>query len=319
MTATPRPTTSTPVNFQTVEAARTAYLAKKRRIWRRSLTIISIILAITTLVIVTSEYDGSISIFFHLFTMAIPIIIIGFVVSATIIAFATSKDITTYRHAYKTYFVEQSLATTFTHLRYDHSAGLDRNLLRASGYINTGDIYHSNDLIVAHYQDTKLIQADVHIQTESTDSDGNTHYTTIFRGRFLLFEFPRKFSFRLELIGKRFGAAQVPRQTTSGRKMSRLSTESTDFNRSFKIYAEDGFEAYYLLDPAYIEKIQSLADRHRNNLFLGFLDNFLIIGLNDGKDAFEPPSPKVTLDEATELAKVSADIKNITDLIDLLH
>lgn len=305
------------MDFPAVEAARTAYLTKKSRIWRRSLTIIGVILVAATLIVLTGEHGG-VSLFFHLFSMTISVMIIGCVVSATIIAFATSKDATAYRHAYKTYFVEQSLATIFTNLRYNHAAGLDEKLLRASGFINTGDVYHSNDLIAARYRDIGLIQADAHIQTKYTDSDGHTHYTTIFRGRFLLFEFPRQFSFRLELIGRKFHAAKIPKKTASGRKMTRLSTESTEFNKTFKIYAEDGFEAYYLLDPAYIDKIQSLASQYHDNLFLGFLDNVLIIGLNDGKDAFEPPRPKLPLDEQAELARISSDIKVITDLVDLL-
>ena len=35
--------------------------------------------------------------------------------------------------------------------------------------------------------------------------------------------------------------------------------ESIDFNKKFKIYAEDGFEAFYLLDPSFILKIEKVS------------------------------------------------------------
>ena len=308
--------------FQDVETARQNYHNKHKRIWRRSFAIVfGIILALALFSLLTSKGTESVTLrlvsaaIFTIFTT----LIVGIVVPSIAVAIATNKENANYRRAYKAYFVEHSLMRTFTHLKYSHTIGIDSNLLTSSGYLRAGDRYNANDLIIAKYKDVSFIQSDVHIQDEYTDSDGDTHYVTVFKGRFMIFEFPKQFNFRLELIGKHFRVAKIPKTTTSGRKMSKLSTESTNFNHSFKIYAEDGFEAYYLLDPAMIDKLQSLADIYKNNLFLGFLNNTLIVGLSDGKDSFEPPSYKQPLNEQAELNKVSADIKTITDLVDLLR
>lgn len=234
-------------------------------------------------------------------------------------AFATRTSATNYRKAYKGYFIEQNLQKIFTDLSYRHDAGINKSLIASTGMINTGDIFSSNDLVTAKYKDVSLIQADAHIQTESTDSDGNTTYVTIFKGRFMIFEFPKKFNFRLELIGRKFHPYRVPgKDTTTGRKLSKLSTESTEFNHSFKIFGDDGFETYYILDPALMVKINDIAEHYNHKILLGFINNKMMVALNDGTDSFEPPRPSRPINEATELAKVYADIKVITDFVDKL-
>ena len=87
---------------------------------------------------------------------------------------------------------------------------------------------------------------------------------------------------------------------------------------NFKTYAEDGFEAFYLLDPAFINNILTLSEQYKGKILLGFLDNKLLVGLKDNKDSFEPPRVFKTLDEQTEFAKVAQDIHLITNFVDTL-
>lgn len=185
--------------------------------------------------------------------------------------------------------------------------------------VNTGDKYSSNDLTTGKYKDVAFTQADVHIQIENTDSEGNTYYTTIFKGRFMIFEFPKKFNFRLEVVEKYFGANRVPgKNKQTGRKFEKIKVESSEFNKIFKTYAEDGFEAFYLLDPAFIHNILELDSQYNGKLLLGFYDNKLLVGLKDGKDAFEPPSIFKKLDETSETEKIAKDIHLITNFVDKL-
>lgn len=244
----------------------------------------------------------------------------AFVTSVIIVTLITRKDAIAYKKAYKAYFVEQNLMQTFADLKYDHSAGLDKQILKNTEMINTGDRYSSNDLTTGKYKNVAFTQADVHIETESTDSDGNTTYTTIFRGRFMIFEFPKKFNFKLEVVSKFFGAKKVPgRNPQTGRKFERFEVESPDFNKKFKIYAEDGFETFYLLDPAFIDRIEKLGAAYNKKMILCFVDNKLYVGLNEGKDSFEAPSPFKSIDEQAELEKIHGDIKVVTDFVDELR
>ena len=241
------------------------------------------------------------------------------VVIAVIAIFSTREDAKRYQKLYKSYFVERNLQRFFTDIHYDHETGMPKEVLKATDMIRTGDVYRSNDFTSGKYKDVAFSQADVEIQEEHTDSDGDTTYVTIFKGRWIIFEFPKKFSFRLEVVQKWFTASKKPREnSTTHRKIEKISTESTTFNKKFKVYAEDGFEAYYILDPAFIDHIEKLSDAHKGKLMLCFVDNKLHVALYDGKDAFEPPNPLKPIDEKAESEKVYHDIKTITDFVDFL-
>ncbi len=136
----------------------------------------------------------------------------------------------------------------------------------------------------------------------------------------MFFDFTKKFHFRLEVVGNTFRPYRVPRQDQkTARKFEKIQTESTDFNKSFRIFAEDGFEAYYILDPSFMEKIQAIGETYKYQIIFGFTDNKLLVGINDGKDSFEPPKCSKPIDEKAELEKISKDIQVITDFIDKLN
>ena len=297
------------MTFNDVEQARKNYHARIARGWRITAALVLVGVALG---IIFFPVTGAFSII-----PAVFLAFFAFFVGIIILALTSRKEATAYRKAYKGYFVEQNLRKIFTNLHYDHAVGIDKNFIRSTEMINTGDAFSSNDLTLATYKNVKFIQADATIQEEHEDSDGNTTYTTIFRGRFMVFQFPKKFNFKLELIGKKFYAYRVPgKDHETGRKMTKISTESSDFNRNFRIYGQDGFESFYLLDPAMIAKIEAIAERYGYRLLLGFLDNTLLVALNDGKDSFEPPRANKPLDEAAEMTKISTDIKVITDFVD---
>lgn len=232
--------------------------------------------------------------------------------------FATRKDAAAYQKIYKAHFVEKALQEVFTDLSYSHEAGMPAEALASTEMISLGDIYTSNDFTSGKYKDTSFRQADVHIQEEHSDSDGDTSYVTIFKGRWIEFEFPKAFNFRLEVAQKWFGAVRVPKGK-NGRKFEKFQTESPTFNKKFKIYAEDGFEVFYILDPALIDHIENLTNVHKGKFLLCFIEQKLSVAIYDNNDAFEPPNPLKSIDEAKEKTKVTNEIKLITDFVDFLR
>ena len=302
------------MKFEDVENARVQY---KDKLTKASLITIStlFVLALIMFFAITGANFSIVTILPALFMSAIFV----FAITAIIVTIATRKEAAEYKKIYKAYFVAQNLAKTFTNLQYHHEAGLNKQVLAATQMINTGDRYSSNDLTMGKYKNVNFTQADVHIEEECTDSDGDTHYTTIFRGRFMIFEFPKKFNFKLEVVSKFFGVGKVPgRNPQTGRKFEKFEVESIDFNKKFKIYAEDGFETFYLLDPSFILKIEKVSAEYDKKMIFCFVDNKLYVGINEGKDSFEPPRPSKPIDEQLEIEKVSHDIKVITDFVDEL-
>lgn len=291
------------MTFTDVEIARQNYYNKRKKD-----VIVSLIA--TALALLTSFLLGP-------FAFGLAFFILCFTLAFG--SFSSRQLATAYRKAYKGYFIEQNFQKIFTNLNYNHAAGINKSLISGTNMINTGDIFTSNDLTVAKYKNVSFVQADAHIQTVHTDSDGNTTYTTIFKGRFMFFEFPKKFNFKLELIGRKFHPYKIPgKNPATGRKMSKISTESSEFNHNFKIFGEDGFESYYILDPAFMVKLEAIAERYKYKVLFGFINNQLLVAINDGTDSFEPPKISRPIDESAEFEKVHADIKVITDFVDQL-
>lgn len=312
------------MDLQELEKIRIEYNAKKHEISKKFWIVAGIIFAACFVLslIPTSQYGFKGLAMQFLLSFINPIFIIMAIIAYFVIVSISTREMrANYRKLYKAYFIEKTLKSVFTDIRYDHGYGIDRNVLAETGMVNTGNLYSSNDFTIGKYKDVAFEQADVKIQEEHTDSDGDTYYVTTFCGRFMMFEFPKKFNFRLELIGKKFGASatRINRSDKTKLKTQEIKTESVEFNKLFKIIAEDGFEAYYILDPAFMEKIQSIAELYNHKVLFGFFDNKLLVGLNDGNDSFEPPKNlSKPINEQEELAKVKGEIKVITDFVDVL-
>lgn len=229
-----------------------------------------------------------------------------------------------YKKAYKAYFVNYQLQATFTDIKYNHKLGIDAFTLSCTGLIDTGDTYYSNDLINAKYKTVNFTQADVEIikQSEGKFTEEydpvaiNQRSDTVFKGRFLIFEFSKKIFGRVAILP--VGTSSFFTNPVVKAGLKPIETESTHFNRIFKIYAEDGFEALYILDPAFIESVEHFADRYCYKVALYFMHDKMFIGINDGDDSFEPPDPALPIDENKERAKVIEDMKPITDIISVL-
>ena len=289
------------MTFQDVETARKTYQNK----FNKGLIISLIITIISCALLVILPFIG----------FVIVIIIAG---TCTIFTtYFTAREKTAYKKAYKGYFIKQNLQKIFTNVVYDHQKGFSPDVIRESGMMKLADRFYSNDLTLAKYKDIAFAQADVTLTRVHTDNNGNTHEYPVFKGRYMIFEFPKKFKYRLEVIGKKFKLYQIPGKTTT-HKMTTIETESTDFNRNFKIYGDDGFESFYLLAPDVIAKIEDIAVRYNHKLLLGFYNHKLIVALDDGKDAFEPPKPRKPINEKEDMAKVKSDIKVITDFVDII-
>ena len=296
------------MTFEDLENARKAYIEASRK--STSPVIISVALWIVIILTIAT------------FPLAAVISFPVFIIDAYFLAKAlkTKKEkVEIYNSMYKAFFLEQSINKIFTEVDYHHEAGMPASELKETGMIRMGDVYYSNDLFTAKYHNVSLKQADVDILQSHEDSDGNTYYTTVFKGRWMIYEFPKKFTFRLQVIQKGFNAAiKLNENRELKRKIKKITTESPTFNDLFMVYAEDDFEAYYLLDPAFIDHLEQISTKQQGKIMLCFTDNKLHIAIYDKKDAFEPANPRKPIDKTAELAKINQEIKTITDFVDFL-
>ena len=231
------------------------------------------------------------------------------------------KDKKKYISDFKKYFVNGALQNKFTDLKYTPNQGMPYQTIASTKMMYMGDRYHSNDFISGKYKNIDFSQADVHIEEERErrDSDGNTetYYVTLFRGRWMIFDFNKTFKADLQVCQKGFGNNKAG-GLFSKDVFHKVKMESSDFNKAFNIYAQSEHEAFYILTPALMEKIMRLDQMNSGKLLLCFINNRLHIGLYDGKDSFEHAPIWKKIDPEQTKSKIAADINQITMFVDEL-
>lgn len=305
------------MKFDNVERARINYVKNRRKTWWSIFGAIIGGLVIAILIAYTIGYRIYITSTTGLIVIGTITLIAVATVVTSLTNILTKNDLYNYKKNYKAYFIEKQLANYISELYYQHNAGLNRDILSATGLIDTGDVFTSNDLTVGTYKKVKFMQADAHSQKEYTDDKGNKHYKTIFKGRWIVFEFPKEFKFRIALAHNKIPTYYVNPRT--GKGLHIIKTESESFNKRFIVQAEDDFETFYILDPVFIENLEQLGEQHNDNVAIYFANNKMIIGINDGNDVFEPPTPQHPINEEEELQKVTKEMKLITNIVDNLR
>lgn len=247
------------------------------------------------------------------------VLVIGVIFSMLL----TNKPRKRYRAAFKQAFVRHALESVFTDLTYQPDWGISYDTIAATKMMYMGDRYHSEDYICARYRNVRFEQSDVHIEEErqSTDSDGHTHteYVTIFRGRWMIFDFNKQFRANVQIAQKGFRTAK--RKRFFGKKetlFKKVEMESETFNKAFQVYAQDEHDAFYIITPAFMERIQNLAAHNKGKMMLCFVGNRLHIAIHDNKDSFEPGSVFKPIDEEKVTQKLRSEIEVITQFIDEL-
>ncbi|MCR5517658.1 MAG: DUF3137 domain-containing protein [Lachnospiraceae bacterium] len=195
---------------------------------------------------------------------------------------AVEKD--KYRKYYKENFVKNILEDIYDRVVYNPTKGIEERVLSSTGLIRTGTTYRSEDYIGASYHGINFEQSDVDITVKQGKSS-----RTIFKGRWMIFDFNKRFKSNVMVAQKGFEA--VTTRSMISRKIhsvDKISTESESFNKRFDVYAEEGHDAFYILTPVLMERIMRLDMSHKGQLALCFHNNKLYVGINDKKDFFEP-------------------------------
>ena len=251
------------------------------------------------------------------FFMAFFIFIIGSIITAVI----AGKPTKTFTKEYKNMFVLKSLQATFNELIYEPDKGLNKEIISNTGMMYMGDRYTSNDFVSGKYKDINVVQADVHIEEEheTTDSNGHTttYWVTIFKGRWMIFDFNKYFKANIQVSQKGFGNSKISNWGKT-LKYKKVMMEDQEFNNAFRTYAQDEHDAFYILTPSLMEKIKKVTNNISGKLLFCFIDNKLHIGLQNGKDSFEHSIFK-KINEQQSIEEISKDIKIITNFIDELN
>lgn len=291
-------------------------LKRKNKRFNSISRIIILILLVPTIIFAVMVKLPMPLIFFILFFE----LIIFLIISSIIRSFSSGDEIEQLNKLYpkiKEEAVLKFLKKYFTNVTYNSIKGFRASFIREEGLLSTGDRYSSNDSISGTYNNINFCQSDIHIEEErkEEDEEGNvrTYYETIFEGRWMVFDFNKKFKSNLIVESGVFP------NLVSNKEYVSVETEDVEFNNIFEVYAEDEHEAFYILTPNFMEKLKKIYEKLQNyGIRLLFNDNKLHIGLNGSDDAFE----FLELEEISEeklKTTMESDIRLIIDFIDELN
>lgn len=177
------------------------------------------------------------------------------------------------------------------------------------------------DEIIGESEGVSFTLCEAHLEERRTRSDGKgrteTYYVTVFRGLLAGFTFPKSFSGRTVLVrdggmlGNLFGGL--------GKSGERVRLEDPRFEKEFEVFSSDQVEARYLLTPAFMERVMSLADVLDGRLQLAFDRDHLLLTINGGEDRFESNGLSARIDDPDAVAKVFHEFAIVFDVIHALN
>ena len=247
--------------------------AKRKKELQKHLSIVIIILTIGIIFTILIS-----SIFF----------VISVIVTILVIALHPSK----FKNIYK-----EKIITTLVN-EYDHNLSFTSDssiprLLYNDAEFERYDLYSSNDYISGKINGTTPIElGDVHTEIESTDSDGNTTYTTIFRGLFAAVKFNQSINTTIKIRNdsKIAGKLHLNKE--------KMQMDSQEFEKLFDIYSQDKITAMRILTSDILDYMIQFKKENKVKFELTLKQNNLYIRI-PCKDMFEGSLMKNSLDEKT--------------------
>lgn len=221
--------------------------------------------------------------------------------------------------AYKKYFALSSFNDMFSNVVFDLNNGISASEVENTHMMKMWDRFSSNDHVTGKFNDISFEYSDILIEDRETDDDGHTHYVTMFKGQWFIFDFNKYFKSNLQVCEKGFSNAKRNNSLFNNENnYKKIELEDIEFNKQFRVYAQNELEAFYVLTPNSMQRIKELNAKINGNFLFCFIDNKLHIALQNNKDSFER-SIFGKIDEAKERLKVSSEVKVIKEFIEILN
>ena len=202
----------------------------------------------------------------------------------------------TYARGFKMMVIPEVIQT-FGELTFVAEAGLSERAFNTANLHGRPDRYGAEDLIEGRIGATRVQMSEVHAEREEkrTDSKGrtSTHYSTIFRGLFVVADFNKAFAGITYVLPEGLNLLGDWGQSLGGNLGGRgalVKLEDPDFERAFVVYSGDQIEARYLLSSALMRRFLALQAHFGGQVSAAFIGGALYLTIAKKDNWFEPPS-----------------------------
>lgn len=208
---------------------------------------------------------------------------------------------------YKEAFVREPLEKNFEDVIYEPSNGFTREVVQNCQLCRMGNRFYSEDYIRASYMGVPFEMADVNVW-DVDKSDDKTYTTTYFKGRMIFLNFPDKVVSSVMLYSKSFKYRGISKKDS---KQLKVELEGVQFNNEFDVFSPVPHDAFYLLTPQVMERLQKL-DSQYQSIAINVVGNSVVLAFNEpDNNAFDSKTTIGNVNVDEEMAKVQSDIDDI--------
>ena len=164
---------------------------------------------------------------------------------------------------------------------------------RSKLFTQSVDRMSGNDFVRGKIDSINIEFSDIHAEERHKDSKGNTSWSTIFQGLFIVSEFNKTFHGKTvilpdtaqntfgDLIGGWLQSKNISRDEL-------VKMDNPDFEKKFVVYSTDQIEARYILSHTLMEKLLLFSKKSEHPIHISFVGKSIHMAIEYNKDLFEP-------------------------------
>lgn len=186
------------------------------------------------------------------------------------------------KKSFKNDFLNSIFDELIPGIDYIPNKGLSKDVVYSTEFLKKADRFHTEDFLEGKIDDIDFISSDVRLEerrVRHTKNGTQTYYVPYFVGRIFRFDFHKELVGHLQVLESG--------SPISRRRFKKVKLESIDFNKKFRVFAEEELTAFYILTPDIMEAIFALEKRHPGNIKFSFSDQQMYLGINNNKNTFE--------------------------------
>ena len=215
---------------------------------------------------------------------------LGIAVIILVIYLVLSKNNKEYKKYFKENIVKTFVKEYSEALDYEPYDGMPSSVYNEGEFERHYDNYYSEDLIEGTLNENyNIMMAEVHTENESTNSEGHTTHTTIFRGLFARVVFPKMVNANLRIRKNAL---------LSLRKKEKIEMDSREFERKFDVHTTDKIIAMQLLTSDIMQMLLDFREKNKITPEMTLKGNALYIRFATG-EMFEPNLLKSSMEYDT--------------------
>ena len=206
---------------------------------------------------------------------------------------------------------------------YHREIRLDMNRLTAAKVLPDYDKASFGDYIQGQYKGVDLVVNELTLTKDVRVDEwhGNKRRTvtrteTPFRGTVVELSSHKRFVGHTVVLKDRGGLANFLSDSHSG--LQRVKLEDPLFEKEFDVFSTDQIEARYLLNTAFMERLQQLARYFDDDIQCAFFRNRLLLFLPNRRSRFQNRSIFDSANFSAEFSQLNREMKQLFAIIEVL-